>query len=340
MFRRNLLYGDQPLNLDELSARAESLEAQVVALTQQLEEQNQHYRSVVEERNLLRAAFAAMPIGVGIVDADENVRISNAAIHDILGDSLKVSDTLLNYEIFLPDGQTKAAPERDPILRALRGQAVEDMESILQSTDSFGQMKWIVQSARPIVDSTGNVEGCVLVTRDITEHKELVRELDAVVAATVEEKRQLIEKLEAGVKELSTPIIEVWDDVLALPVIGSVDERRGAEMTSRVLDEVVNRSVRCVIIDWTGVEKMDGQSAQHIWDLVRCVELVGAECILTGIRPAVATALLHLDVRFEHLRPLRNVKFGLRYCLGRLQGAPAKSKNQGKSIRSSSSSTH
>lgn len=328
------------MNLDELSAHVAMLEAHVAALTQQLADQNQYYRNVVEERNLLRAALAAMPVGVGIVDAETNVRFSNAAMHAILGDSPSVSDTSPHHEIYHPDGETKASSERDPILRALRGQAVEDMESILQSTDSSTPMKWIVQSAQPIVDSTGSIEACVLVTRDITEHKELVRELDAVVAATVEEKRQLIEKLEAGVKELSTPIIEVWDDVLALPVIGSVDERRGAEMTSRVLDEVVNRGVRCVIIDWTGVETMDGQSAQHILDLVRCVELVGAECILTGIRPAVATALLHLDVRFEHLRPLRNVKFGLRYCLGRLQGTPAKTKNQGKSIRSSSSSTH
>jgi len=328
------------LNVDELSAHAAALEAQVAALTQKLEEQEHHYREAVQERNLLRAAFEAMPVGVGIVGADDKVRIANAAMQAILGDFSNYSDTLPSCEILLPDGVTKAAPERDPIQRALHGHPVEDMESVLQSTDSFGQMKWIVQSAQPVRDAAGNVEACVLVTRDITEHKELVRELDAVVAATVEEKRQLIEKLEAGVKELSTPIIEVWDDVLALPVIGSVDERRGAEMTSRVLDEVVNRGVRCVIIDWTGVESMDGQSAQHLLDLVRSVELVGAECILTGIRPAVATALLHLDVRFEHLRPLRNVKFGLRYCLGRLRAGPTKSKTQAKSARSSSSSTH
>jgi len=75
-----------------------------------------------------------------------------------------------------------------------------------------------------------------------------------------------------------------------------VDDRRGAEMTSRLLDEIVRRGVQCVIVDWTGVETMDGQSAQHLLDLVRSVELVGAECILTGIRPAVATALLDLDL--------------------------------------------
>jgi rsbT co-antagonist protein RsbR len=238
-------------------------------------------------------------------------------------------------EVFLPDGETKSPLERDPIRRALHGHSVSDMESLIRPYESPERTTWINQSSQPILDEADSIRGCVLVTRDITEHKELVRELDEVVAATVEEKRVLIERLEAGVKELSTPIIEVWDDVLALPVIGTVDAQRGAEMTSRLLDEVVSRGVQWVIVDWTGVDTMDSQSAQHLLDLVRSVELVGAECILTGIRPAVATALLDLDVRFEHMRLLRNVKFGLRHCLGRLQHSRSKTKVQTKSARPS-----
>lgn len=328
------------MSVNELTTKTALLEAQVAALTRQLAQQEQLYRDVVEERNLLRAAFEAMPVGVGVVDSADRVHIYNTAMKSILGDFIDVADGRHHCEIFLPDGVTKAPIERDPIHRALRGQAVEELESVVKHVTTSDQTAWIVQSAQPIRDHTGNVRACVIVTRDITEHKELVRELDEVVAATVEEKRLLIEKLEAGVKELSTPIIEVWDDVLALPVIGSVDARRGAEMTSRVLEEVVSRGVQCVIVDWTGVETMDAESAQHLLDLVRCVQLVGAECILTGIRPAVATALLDLDVRFEHMRLLRNVKYGLRYCLERLQARKSRSKSHVKTARSSSSSTH
>lgn len=328
------------MNVDELAAKTAMLEARVHELTQQLAQREQLHRNVVEERNLLRAALEAMPVGVCVVDIAGQVRVCNAATKAIIGAPVDISEASTHYEIFLPDGVTKAPPERNPIQRALRGQIVESMESVLRQSATPERTIWIVQSSQPIQDDDGHVFACVMVTRDITEHKELVNELDEVVAATVEEKRLLIEKLEAGVKELSTPIIEVWDDVLALPVIGNVDERRGAEMTTRLLDEIVRRGVQCVIVDWTGVETMDGQSAQHLLDLVRCVQLVGAECILTGIRPAVATALLDLDVRFEHMRLLRNVKFGLRYCLGRVQSKAAKPKNQPKAVRSSSSSSH
>ena len=328
------------MNVDESTTKTAMLEAKVAALTQQLAIQERLHRDVVEERDLLRAAFEAMPIGVNIVDAAEKVHIYNNTIKNILGDIDNVSDKNSHCEIFLPDGITKASTDRDPIHRALRGQSVDGLESIVRPAAAPNQDIWITQSAACIYDENGIVRACVVVTRDITEHKELVRELDEVVAATVEEKRLLIEKLEAGVKELSTPIIEVWDDVLALPVIGSVDARRGAEMTARVLEEVVSRNVQCVIVDWTGVETMDAESAQHLLDLVRCVQLVGAECILTGIRPAVATALLELDVRFEHMRLLRNVKFGLRYCLDRVAVRNSRPKTQTKSLRSSSSSTH
>lgn len=316
------------------------LEAQIAALTQQLALQERLYRDVVEERDLLRAAIDAMPIGVGIIDAVERVHVYNSAMTNILGNTADVLVDSPIREVLLPDGQTKTSADRDPVQRALRGQSVDGLESIVRHVEAPDEIKWITQSSEPIRDDAGSVRACVVVTRDITEHKELVRELDEVVAATVEEKRLLIEKLEAGVKELSTPIIEVWDDVLALPVIGSVDARRGAEMTARVLDEVVSRSVQCVIVDWTGVEAMDAESAQHLLDLVRCVQLVGAECILTGIRPAVATALLDLDVRFEHMRLLRNVKFGLRYCLERVSARRSRPKSQTKGLRSSSSSTH
>ncbi len=314
------------MNENEPAARITQLEARIAEMTLLLAEQARIHETVVEERDLLRAAFEVMPVGVVIADAAGHHRECNAAMQSIMGGSAGGTEDPLLCEIFLPDGVTTASPERDPIRRALQSNGVDSMESVVRHFATPDQTMWIVQSSRSIVAEDGSVRACVLVTREITEHKELVRELDEVVAATVEEKRQLIEKLEAGVKALSTPIIEVWDDVLALPVIGVVDERRGAEMTERLLGEVVARGIRSVIIDWTGVDTMNSQSAQHLLDLVRAVELVGAECILTGIRPAVATALIDLDVRFEHLRLMRNVKFGLRYCLGRLERAETKAK--------------
>jgi rsbT co-antagonist protein RsbR len=130
---------------------------------------------------------------------------------------------------------------------------------------------------------------------------------------------ELVVRLKAAVAELSTPIIEVWDDVLALPVIGVVDSERSSEITARLLEQVVQTGARFVIIDWTGVEVMDSLTAVHFLNLVNAVGLVGARCIITGIRPPVAQTLVELGVGFGSLVTLRNLRHGLRYCITQLR---------------------
>ncbi|MDI3285384.1 STAS domain-containing protein [Polyangium sp. 15x6] len=287
------------------------MQARIAALEARLAEEIQARQGLAEEVDLLRAVIDEMPVGVIVEDTSGRYRMYNAHMRAIAGEPG-------SRGVFVSDGVSPAPPEREPTRRALGGEVVDNLESLLAATDEEGRGTWISQSSRPLRDANGVVRAAVTVTRDVTEHKDILRELDDAILASDDEKRALIDQLEAGIDALSTPIIEVWDDVLALPVIGAVDDRRGAEITSRLLDAVVSRGSRFVIIDWTGVDTMDTNSARHLLDLVRAVELVGAECILTGIRPAVAVSLLHLDVRFEHLRLLRNVRYGLRHCFARL----------------------
>lgn len=287
------------------------MQSRIAALEAQLAEERQAREALAEELDLLRAVIDEMPVGVMVEDGSGRTRMYNAQMRAIAGEPGA-------RPIFVSDGVSPAPPERDPTRRALAGEVVDNLESLLGATAEGGEGTWISQSSRPLRGANGVVRAAVTVTRDVSEHKDILRELDEAIVASDDEKRALIDRLEAGIDALSTPIIEVWDDVLALPVIGAVDDRRGAEITSRLLDAVVSRGSRHVIIDWTGVDTMDTNSARHLLDLVRAVELVGAECILTGIRPAVAVSLLHLDVRFEHLRLLRSVKYGLRHCFARL----------------------
>jgi len=287
------------------------MQSRIAALEARLAEERQAREGLAEELDLLRAVIDEMPVGVIVEDTSGRRRMYNKQMRAIASEPGA-------RRVFVSDGVSPAPLERDPTRRALLGEGVDNLESLLGAASEDGRGTWISQSSRPLRGADGVVRAAVTVTRDVTEHKDILRELDEAIVASDDEKRALIDQLEAGIDALSTPIIEVWEDVLALPVIGAVDDRRGAEITSRLLDAVVSRGARFVIIDWTGVETMDTNSARHLLDLVRAVELVGAECILTGIRPAVAVSLLHLDVRFEHLRVLRNVKYGLRYCFGRL----------------------
>ena len=123
---------------------------------------------------------------------------------------------------------------------------------------------------------------------------------------------QLIDKLRYSIDELSNPILEVWDDVLVMPIVGVVDSRRTADMVQRLLAEVARNQASFVIVDLTGVEIVDTQTANHLMKLIRKVELVGARCVLTGIRPAVAETLVDIGVDFGRITTLRNPKHGLR----------------------------
>ena len=91
-----------------------------------------------------------------------------------------------------------------------------------------------------------------------------------------------IEKQRAAIKELSTPMIEVWAGVLCVPIVGVIDSGRAADMTSALLATVVEKTVRFTIIDITGIEAMDTRATDHFLRMARSVRLLGAECVLSG----------------------------------------------------------
>lgn len=139
-------------------------------------------------------------------------------------------------------------------------------------------------------------------------------------ARALEDKLQVIEQQRFAIRELSTPVLQIWDDVLALPVIGVVDSSRGADIMERLLDEITRQQSRYVIIDITGVEIVDTKMADHFLKVFRAAELLGVKCILTGIQPAVAQTLVTLGVDLSAIRTLRNLKDGLRLAIKLRQG--------------------
>jgi rsbT co-antagonist protein RsbR len=155
------------------------------------------------------------------------------------------------------------------------------------------------------------------------EQSERLEKANAELRQGQEERQELIERLRLAIEDLSTPILELWESVLALPVIGVVDSKRSAEMTERLLAEVVNRQARFVIVDLTGVELIDTKTADHFVKMVRAVELVGASCMVSGIRPAVAQTLVELGVEFGALKTLGNLRHALAEAIRQLTEAGA-----------------
>jgi PAS domain S-box-containing protein len=167
------------------------------------------------------------------------------------------------------------------------------------------------------------------VFRDITERKQAEennRQLTEEIAENLKreiEKNQLLERLRATVDVLSTPVLEVWKEILSLPLVGAIDDRRSNMMMEKVLYTVAEKPCRYVIIDITGVPMVDTATANRLLKLATAVELLGARCVLTGIGPNVAQTLVSLRVPMQHLATLRTPKDALRACLKRIEsGAP------------------
>jgi len=96
--------------------------------------------------------------------------------------------------------------------------------------------------------------------------------------------------------ELSTPVVQLWDGVLALPLIGTLDSARTQVVMETLLQEIVAKGAGLAIIDITGVPTVDTLVAQHLLKTIAAARLMGAECILSGIRPQIAQTVVHLGV--------------------------------------------
>lgn len=131
----------------------------------------------------------------------------------------------------------------------------------------------------------------------------------------LEEKVAMVEAQAVAIRELSTPIMQIWRDVLLLPIVGGIDERRSSEIMTELLERVVATHSRRVIIDITGVAEVDELTADHLLRLVRAAKLVGARCILTGVSTSVAQTLATMGGDLRELRTLRTLEQGLVDCM-------------------------
>jgi rsbT co-antagonist protein RsbR len=109
-------------------------------------------------------------------------------------------------------------------------------------------------------------------------------------------REETIARQQAEMMELSTPVVKLWDGILALPLIGTLDSERTQVVMESLLEEIVRTGAAIAIIDITGVPTVDTLVAQHLLKTVAAARLMGAECIISGIRPQIASTIVHLGV--------------------------------------------
>lgn len=119
-------------------------------------------------------------------------------------------------------------------------------------------------------------------------------------ATTYQRTREdIIGRQQQELLELSTPVIKLWEGILAVPMIGTLDSNRTQLVMETLLQELVDTEARLAIIDITGVPTVDTLVAQHLLKTVTAIRLMGAECIISGIRPQIAQTIVHLGIDLE-----------------------------------------
>jgi rsbT co-antagonist protein RsbR len=109
-------------------------------------------------------------------------------------------------------------------------------------------------------------------------------------------REDLIRRAQEDMLELSTPVVKLWDNILALPLIGTLDSARTQVVMETLLEAIVSTNSKVAIIDITGVPTVDTVVAQHLLKTVTAARLMGADCIISGIRPQIAQTIVHLGI--------------------------------------------
>jgi rsbT co-antagonist protein RsbR len=109
-------------------------------------------------------------------------------------------------------------------------------------------------------------------------------------------REETIRRQQEELLELSTPVVKLWDGILALPIIGTLDSARTQVVMESLLQAIVQTNSRVAIIDITGVPTVDTVVAQHLLKTVTAARLMGADCIISGVRPQIAQTIVHLGI--------------------------------------------
>lgn len=193
--------------------------------------------------------------------------------------------------------------------RSARGVSPSDMASFVLALKGpiFFQLKEL------LADQAGElVEEIFFISRVIDAFAVYCTEV------FIAERDRIIEQQRDQMQELSTPVVELWDKVLTLPLIGTMDSARAQEVMENLLETILQRQSEVVIVDLTGVQTVDTQVAQHMLRMASAVRLMGAECIISGISPTIAQTMVQLGVDVGEVTTRSTIRTGLADALNRV----------------------
>jgi PAS domain S-box-containing protein len=165
---------------------------------------------------------------------------------------------------------------------------------------SSGRVTPVLYNAAVYRDESGAVTGVFAAARDISEQR-------------LAEQRIRMQSQE--ILELSTPVIQLWDGIVAVPLIGNLDSQRTQLFMERLLERIVETNSPMALVDIMGVPTIDTETAQHLIETITAVRLLGAQVVLTGVRPVIAQTLVHLGIDLSGITTRSSMAGGLKVAL-------------------------
>jgi rsbT co-antagonist protein RsbR len=213
------------------------------------------------------------------------------------------------------------APVRDMLSGISRSRGIQGFSPTETATFVFSLKPALFGQIR---DELG--KDSVAMFEEIRRADELLDSLGLYTTEVHQKNReQVILRQQQDMLELSTPVVKLWEGVVAVPLVGTLDSARAQVVMERLLQTLVDTGSPYAIIDITGVPAVDTQVAQHILKTIVAARLMGAECIISGIRPQIAQTIVALGIEFGDIATKASLADALRHALRQIEATRRRS---------------
>ncbi len=195
-----------------------------------------------------------------------------------------------------PESAQRGLPQHELEVAAREGRFEDEGWRVRKDGSRF----WANVVISAVRGPDGSLQGYAKITRDLTERRQA---------------EERIQQQSKDILELSTPIMQVWQGVVVAPLIGSLDSQRTQQFMERLLNRIVETNSPVALVDIMGVPTIDTQTAQHLIETITAVRLLGAEVVLTGVRPTIAQTLVHLNIDLANVITRSSLAAGLQQAL-------------------------
>jgi len=200
---------------------------------------------------------------------------------------------------------------------------IDHIEEVLSSV-AAGDLDIRVYSG--IEDDLTGIEEAINIliddlTHELRQSQKLQHEMQEKLKKIQEQQKTIIQQQE-DLMELSSPVSKVWDNILILPVIGTLDSQRTQVMMENLLQKIVDTGCTMAILDITGVPTVDTQVANHLLKTVTSARLLGADCIISGISPAIAQTIVHLGIDLSAIKTKATLQDAMIFAMKHSRKAP------------------